>query len=178
MRLFVAIDPPPLVLDQLQPVIDTLPAGRPAKRDQLHLTLFFIGEVPNEELDGITQALQEISLPAFPLRLEGVGCFPNPTRPRILWAGLSFPPSLQNLKNEIDHRLQSLGFAPDKKAFHPHVTLARIKKPGVTGIPKFLQDHKSFQSEEFSVQNFYLYSSNLTPKGAFYTIEKTFPLIA
>jgi 2'-5' RNA ligase len=70
-----------------------------------------------------------------------------------------------------------LGFFPEKRPFHPHLTLARIKDPRVTGVSEFLTRYQNFSLEEFVVENFHLYSSKLNPKGAIYTKVKTFSLL-
>jgi RNA 2',3'-cyclic 3'-phosphodiesterase len=176
MRLFIAIDLPYTVLQGLQALLQDLPAGRPSGAEQIHLTLFFLGEVQEGVKEEIIAGLQAIAQPPFSLRVEGVGSFPSPHRPRILWAGFSPSSPLRHLKQQIDEALLALGFLPDKKPFHPHLTLARIKNPRVTGIPQFLQQHKNFFLEEFIVESFHLYSSKLTPKGAVYIKVKTFPL--
>jgi 2'-5' RNA ligase len=177
MRLFVAIDMPENILDELEPLLKAVPAGRPSTREQMHLTLFFLGDVPEKDCDQLKDALQPVAISPFRLRLEGVGCFPSPKRPRILWVGMTPSPSLLKLKKQIDAALLPLEFLPDKKPFHPHLTLARIKNPWTSGIPQFLQDHHKFSSEEFVVKKFHLYSSNLTPKGAVYTKVRSFELI-
>jgi 2'-5' RNA ligase len=176
MRLFIAIDLPDPILDGLDLLFRAVPVGRPCSREQLHLTLFFLGDVPEKDCPPLIEALRSVKIPAFALRMEGVGCFPSPHRPRILWAGLSFPAGLHQLKKQIDSALLPLGFAPEKRPFHPHLTLARIKNPRVTGIAGFLERHREFLSEEFPVNNFYLYSSKLAPRGAVYTKVETFGL--
>jgi 2'-5' RNA ligase len=176
MRLFIAIDLPDAILNKLEPLSRSTPAGRPSAPEQMHLTLFFLGEVPEENVAGIIAALQTIRVTPFSLKLEGVGCFPSPNRPRILWVGISPTPTLHDLKKQIDAALIPLGFTPDKKPFHPHLTLARIKNPWVTGIPKFLEEHRSFNSEEFVVDSFHLYSSTLSPAGSLYSKVKGFEL--
>ena len=177
MRHFIAIDLPDSVLAELKPLLHNLPAGRPSGSEQIHLTLFFLGEIPESDKDAVVAALQGIASSSFPLRVEGVGCFPSPHRPRILWAGLSHSASFLHLKQQIDGALHPLGFLPDKKPFHPHLTLARIKNPHATGIPSFMAQYQNFSTEIFTVDSFHLYSSKLTPKGAIYTKIKSFPLL-
>lgn len=176
MRLFIAIDLPDTILDQLQPLWQSRPTGRPGVLEQIHLTLSFLGEVPPRGEAGITEALSGIRSRHFPLKVEGVGCFPSAHRARILWAGISASPGLQSLKKQIDEALRPLGFIPDKKPFHPHLTLARIRNPRIRGIAEFLQRYREFSSEEFVVEDFHLYSSQLTPKGALYKKFKSFSL--
>lgn len=176
MRLFIAIDLPENVLEQLQVLIQTIPAGRPARTDQLHLTMFFLGEVGPDVQENLEKELGRIHAERFSLGIHGVGCFPSPARPRILWAGVRDHPSLHQLKKKLDAALVPLGFVPDRRPFHPHLTLSRIKNPKTAGVAPWIQAHQDFQSDEWPVENFHLYSSLLTPKGAVYTKIQTYPL--
>jgi 2'-5' RNA ligase len=177
MRLFVALDLPEEIKQSLTPLLDAIPAGRPATMAQLHLTLFFLGNVSEEDLPRIKEALGGITETSFLLKLKGVGCFPNPKRPRILWVGIPLTEELSKLKTETDRVLENLGYPKEKRAFHPHLTLARIKKPHPQGVEDFLNKYFSFQSKAFPVKEFTLYHSILTPKGARYHRVAQFPLI-
>ncbi|MDX1412312.1 MAG: RNA 2',3'-cyclic phosphodiesterase [Nitrospirales bacterium] len=176
MRLFVALDPPEEIKQSLLPLLETLPAGRPSNFSQLHLTLFFLGNVADEDLNSIKETLAEIKEKSFTLQLKGVGCFPNIKRPRVLWVGIPLTEGLSQLKVKIDQALQTLGFQKEDRAFHPHLTLSRIKKPHPKGVEEYLNKNFSFQSGEFPVKEFYLFQSQLTPKGSIYTKLAQFPL--
>lgn len=88
-RLFVAIDLPERIKDDLTATYIALPGARWTGQAQLHLTLRFIGEVPGDKAEGIASTLRQVNGPAFSLRLSTVGYFPPRRDPRILWAGLS-----------------------------------------------------------------------------------------
>ena len=176
MRLFVGLDLPGEIKEILFPLLKDLPAGKPSTPLQLHLTLFFIGEVPENRLKEILEALNAIQSQAMELNLIGVGCFPTPRRPRIIWAGLTAPNKLLELKTKVDRALENLGFPVEKRKFHPHITLARIKKPHPKGVTEYLARHSAFQSRPFLLREFQLYQSQLTPKGSVYTKIKIFPL--
>lgn len=177
MRLFVALDLSEEIKIKITPLLQAVPAGRPATLDQLHLTLFFLGNVPEKNLPKVKEALGGIKQNSFLLKLKGVGCFPNSKRPRILWVGIPLTNELSKLKKETDDALQDLGYQKEKRPFHPHLTLARIKKPHPKGIEDFLNKNLSFQTPDFPVNEFYLYQSTLTPKGARYQRVAQFPLI-
>lgn len=177
MRLFVALDFPKSILGSLEPLLKDIPAGRPARLEQIHLTLHFIGNVPDLDVPLIKESLRNVKVHPMELRLRGVGCFPSPRRPRILWAGIELTPRLTELKNRIDSVLEALGYPPEKREFHPHITLARLKNPHELGIGDFLKKYLSFETPMFTVKEFYLYSSKLTPSGSLYHKELTVPLL-
>jgi len=136
IRTFVAIPVPKAVFglqDQLRSVISEK-FGRIEwiKNDRLHLTLKFVGDTPESSFKPIQDVLELISknTETIQLKIEGTGCFPKKERPRILWSGITGEISkLENLYNEIQSSLESLGFFKDDKLFHPHITLGRSKYP-------------------------------------------------
>jgi len=177
MRLFVAIDLPGEQKKALGPLLEQIPVGRALPSHQLHLTLRFIGEASLEDFENIKDHLQTVSAPCFSLNLNGIGCFPNLKRPRVLWVGIEVTPELKDLKCQIDRALVEVGIEPEERPFRPHLTLGRFKYPPKPGqLDSYLQKYQTFQSGPFSVGNFYLYSSKLSPKGALHTVELEVPL--
>ena len=176
MRLFIAIDPPETVRKQIITLLGKVPTGKTVPPHQLHLTLRFIGEVDTKKFKEIQNSLRQIKIESFELRFVGVGCFPTPKRPRVLWAGLLDSSPLIELKKEIDQVLKKTGLEEENRPFHPHLTLARIKFPKSNILDSFLQDNFNFQTESFDVKDFHLYSSQLTPKGAIHQRELTIEL--
>ncbi len=177
MRLFIAIDLPEEIRKLVNPILNQVPVGKPAPIDQLHLTLKFIGEFPEQNLPVLKKTLQELKTSNFFLKLKGVGCFPSEKRPRVLWMGFEESAALQGLQKSIDQALKELKIPPDDRPFHPHLTLARIKNPHTALLGAFLKNNYSFESPEFTATAFHLYSSILTPKGAIHRIEHTLPLL-
>ncbi|CAG0971246.1 RNA 2',3'-cyclic phosphodiesterase [Geobacter sp.] len=176
MRLFVAIDLPD---DIRQSVADTcrgLPGVRWLPPDQLHLTLRFIGEADDAVDAAIRSGLAIITSPAFPLSLQGVGCFPSPRRPRVLWVGLNGGEPLMQLQREVETAVVTAGIPPEERPFSPHITLARLKDHREGDVAPFLARNASFQCEPFTVDAFHLYSSILTAKGAIHRREASYPL--
>jgi len=176
MRLFIAIDFPQAVIQQIIPLLNQITAGRPIPFNQLHLTLKFLGETSPASFEMIKDLLDQTTVEPFTTTLKGVGCFPSIKRPRVLWVGMESCPPLSQLKEKIDHALQSLGIEEEGRPFHPHLTLARFKKPQPGLVSGFLTKNLAFQTESFPIDNFHLYSSKLTPKGAIHTREKTIHL--
>jgi RNA 2',3'-cyclic 3'-phosphodiesterase len=96
----------------------------------IHLTVKFFGEVPPARLEVIEEAVRQ-AVPgtgALPLRLDGIGAFPNSRRPRIIWIGLEAPPALELLQDRLERRAEAIGFAPEGTPFRPHVTLGRVRE--------------------------------------------------
>ena len=169
-RLFVAIDLPEATKDQILSLrADDLPPGRWPRRDALHLTLHFIGDVPEAVARAYQRVLADVDEPAFDLRIQGLGQFPINDRPRVIWAGLQNIPALRALHEAVGAALESEGFRRERRRFHPHITLMRFRKPIRRGLAsKWLQAHIDFYADPFRVEQFILYESDLQPSGAAY----------
>jgi len=136
-RLFFALWPDRTVRDALQAWQKVcLPDSiRPTHRDDLHLTLHFLGQVASGRIDQLRVLGDNLHVPGFELVLDGLGHF---ARPRVLWAGpAKMPEELVNLHADLAEGLRDFGFAPETRAYRPHVTLARKvrNRPEVTGLP-------------------------------------------
>ncbi len=177
-RLFVAIDPPPLIRDQVTGLCCGLPDARWTPPEQLHLTLCFIGEVDGSTFLDIREALAEIKVAPFSLRLQGVGFFPPRGEPRVVWAGIEKSEPLMVLQRKITTRLFQMGMELENRKYSPHLTLARLHQASPSRIGKYLQEHNLFVSPEFEVRQFVLYSSVLGRKGASHTVEQEYGLAA
>ena len=180
LRLFVAVDVPHEVLDELAAVVDpkrsTIEGARWAPLENQHITLKFLGSVETSMLAGVTEACERASRAVAPthIRVVGMGAFPNARRARVIWAGIEDDDGvLTKLAMGLDEALAPLGFDPEKRAFTPHLTLARLKAPG--DVRGFI-DEVSFGSAAVPVRELHLYRSHLSPKGARYEIVRTFVL--
>jgi 2'-5' RNA ligase len=122
-RLFLALWPDVGLRAQLAALSGTLTGGRKVHPDNLHLTLIFLGATDNERLLCYEQALRELAVPPLILRLDRLAAL---SRSGILWLGASrVPPELSNLVQDLNSRLQSCGFSPERRPFQAHITLAR-----------------------------------------------------
>ncbi len=175
-RLFVAIDPPAPIKKRLQQLCFGVPGARWVDPEQLHLTLRFIGPVEGGLMAEIKEALASIEAPPFVMRLQGIGHFPPRQSPRVLWVGVEKNPDLLQLRNKVESTLVRLGLPPEKRKFAPHITLARLKNTPAGRVGNFIAANGPFETGSFPVQEFSLYSSSLTPKGAIHRREATFPL--
>ncbi len=179
MRLFVAIDLPEAVKDQLEALSSHIPTARWIQRQQMHLTLFFLGET--DRLTDIKDALARIHSPPFELTLKGVGRFPKRRKqpPRVLWVGVDAAPNLVQLHAKITTGLAEIGFVPEDRPSNPHITLARLKtREALPEVDTFLNTHTALRLPAISITEFILFSSELSPQGARYTREATFSLSA
>ncbi len=146
------------------------------KRDQLHLTLKFVGETPEESIDDVRGVMQKVSnqMTPFKIFIQGVGCFPKIERPRVMWVGLDGEiDKLNQLVTAVHCGLDPLGFPRDEKEYHPHITMARAKYPQkkTPDISTFLDT--SFDTIPFQIKKVQFISSELFPNGPVYTILST-----
>jgi RNA 2',3'-cyclic 3'-phosphodiesterase len=176
MRLFVGLTFPDSLKDQLLSLRTSIPGARWSGPEQIHLTLAFIGETEKN----FHPVLETVQAESFTLRLNGVGRFPqNPKAPpRVLWAGLDESPALMHLQQQVVSALQSTGFQPESRPYHPHVTLAWLKadRAANEAVNGFIARHHQLASAPLPVRQFILYSSQLTPDGAIYTEQGIYPL--
>jgi 2'-5' RNA ligase len=177
-RLFVAIDLPEEIRQAVTDIGRDLPGGRRVPREQLHLTLRFIGEVGDDTFTEVRSALAGIRGTAFPLALRGVGHFPPGRHPRVLWVGLAESALLMELQQEVELALIGAGIPPDERRFSPHLTLARLKETPPHLVAALEERFRDFSAEPFPVNEFHLYSSALTRAGAIHTREATYQLLA
>jgi len=175
MRLFVALAIPDTVAQPLLLLEAGVPGARWQEREQLHLTLRFIGETGGREAAGIDDALAAIPAQRFTLQLKGVGEFGG-RQPRALWAGVAPNAALSHLQRKIETALQRIGLPAEPRKYTPHVTLARLGATSSGYVMDFLVDHALYQSAPFEVDAFILYSSELTPDGSVYIPERHYPL--
>lgn len=174
IRLFIAIDIPEDIKMWLQGMGSSIPKARAVPDHQLHLTLKFIGDVESSVVLDIEENLSTISFSQFEIRLKGVGTFPPRGTPRVLWVGVEGNGTLTMLRNRIESSLSDLGIPRSKKKYTPHITLARLNKSPVGPLQNFLAGNSLLETPPFSVSEFTLYSSQLTPRGAIHTCRRTY----
>jgi 2'-5' RNA ligase len=165
-RLFIAIDLPERIMDDITATYVALPGARWVDEEHLHLTLRFIGEVPGDVADRIANALRPVFGPTFSLTMKTVGFFPPRREPRILWAGIAENEELMRLQARIERSLTAIAIEPDGRKFHPHVTVARLNGTPSHKVAQYVTHNSLFSTEQFSVSAFHLYESFLKKEGA------------
>mgnify|MGYP002622817943 FL=1 len=138
----------------------------------MHLTLNFLGEVREALLPGVCDALDTVASSGMPcdLLIKGAGCFP-PTGPaRIVWAGVNEPPgALLELQAQCEQALSELGFTPEGRSYHPHLTVGRVTRNGDgRAVREAVDCETAFEAGLVSVTELGLYESHLQPRGAVY----------
>lgn len=175
MRLFVAMDIPEAVRDSLTRLRLQLEkacrGARWVRLEGVHVTLKFLGEVSDGRMEEVGAALRQVAAPGpIEMRFLGLGFFPNDRRPRVFWAGIEAGEALARLAAAVEAQLAPLGFPPETREFHPHLTLARFDS--LEGVDRLRAAVAEFSATEFgrtTVEEFYLYRSVLKRGGAEYT---------
>ncbi len=140
--------------------------------ENLHLTLKFLGEVPEGQIAKVKTALQWVaqSLAAFEFRVKGTGGFPDLRRPRVLWVGVDAIPPLMQLQGLVETAMEQLGFAPEGRAYHPHITIGRVKAPtNINKVAAVMNQHKDTVFGTVSATHLTLFRSDLSREGPNYT---------
>lgn len=175
-RLFAGIEIPPSVTTLLSLQKGGLSGARWIDEANYHITLRFMGDVSLDMANEIAFHLSQIRYPEFDVLLKGFGAF-GTKKPHSVFAAVSDNEDLIQLQGEVDRRMQSLGFKPDRHSFTPHVTLARLKNAEPIDVANYLQMRDSFKTEHFTVPRFVLYSSRDSIGGGPYAIEDAFDLL-
>ena len=184
MRLFVALEIPRAVRDNLATLIKDLriaaPKARWVRPENIHVTLKFIGEVLPDKLENIRGALSNVrSERSVELNFHGLGYFPNAKRPSVLWAGIDASPNLPSLAGDIDCSLEKLGFPREQRAFVPHLTIARFQPPRIhETLQAAVAQGSGREFGSLRTSQFHLIESKLKPSGAEYTTLESFRFAA
>ena len=170
MRIFVAIEVSDQgVLNSISQVQAELNLkAKPVEIHNMHFTVQFLGEVSEEMVRKISSELSSLEFTPFSVSFVGVGVFPKPSSPRVIWIGTNEgADELEKLADIIRMKLLQLGFQPDKK-FKPHVTIFRVKKK-IEDISNKLQKFSSYSFGNQRIEQIKLKKSTLTPNGPIYT---------
>jgi 2'-5' RNA ligase len=181
-RAFIAIQLPNDLLEALQAVQQRLESAFPPKTvrwlpaAQMHLTLRFLGNVPSAHIRDLQEALAEACRNAAPLRLcaQGIGCFPNPGRPRVIWVGMEGDiEKLLALQSRIAPATEPWCERKEDRSFRPHLTLGRVRETSARArreIAKGLTNASSGVLGEWTAREVHLMSSRLSAKGAEHSV--------
>jgi 2'-5' RNA ligase len=174
-RLFVGISPPQSVRDLLVDAMDDSADFRWQQDEQLHLTLRFIGEVERPLAEDVANALAQVAAPRFELRIAGTGRFEQRSG-GALWAAVEPKTAVAALAAKVERVCQSTGLEAERRAFHPHITLARWKGRRSREVHDWLELNRALASPAFPVDRFILFESRLSRHGAAYEEVASFAL--
>ena len=176
MRVFIAVDLPTEMRSalaklqrELEPLTDT---ARWVAPESIHVTL----KVAEKRLEDIDGALTGLTWKSFAITVRGVGFFPGNRSPRVFWAGMEAP-TMQNLAEQLDSRMERLGFEKEKRAFRPHITLARARDSRIdSSLVTAAAQYAEHDFGSFTVDRVFLFKSILKPSGAVYERLKEYLL--
>ena len=182
MRLFVALNFPAELRERLWAGAEPLRAldlpVRWVPANDLHLTLKFLGETPEDRLEELGRALDQAvtGVRPLPVTVEGFGAFPNAKSPTVIWAGVGSEPALELLQHGVERAFGPLGFPPEGRPFRPHVTLGRIRSPeGLHYLTPKLENI-TFEPLMGTIREVLIVKSVLRPQGAAYTVLSSIQL--
>jgi RNA 2',3'-cyclic 3'-phosphodiesterase len=181
LRLFVAVSVPEdrlrVVDEAIGPLKEKVTGARWAPLDNQHVTVKFLGSTPAVLIPDVRTVLETTARAhvSSEVRIDELGVFPTLRRARVLWAGLDDPAGLlQSVARALSAGFEPLGYVPEKRAFTPHLTLARFKSP--PRLEGTLPALPAAKLAPFSIQALELYRSRLSPKGARYELLESFRL--
>lgn len=183
LRTFVAVELPLITRNELDAFVREFrsldAAVRWEQTAKLHITLKFLGATEEAQLPAIIRLLKTAvaDIAPFPLVLTSTGCFSGRHGPRVVWIGAESPAgALEALATRVDEATRQLGFEPDNKPFHAHVTLARITgRRSVVDLLRTMES-RTFRSQPIEVSHIALVKSELRPGGSVYSVLSSIPL--
>ena len=184
IRSFLAIELPKPILRKIEEVQGDLRSTRADVRwvnpEKIHLTLKFFGNIEESKIEPIFKSIEEPIRNTLPFSLEvrGVGAFPHLRNPRVIWMGLvDGREVLVSFQKQIETQLEKIGFQPEDRPFHPHLTLGRMKSSrGKEELVGRMERHKEEEFGDFQVERVILFKSDLKPSGPIYALLKEIKL--
>jgi 2'-5' RNA ligase len=184
MRTFIAVELPETIKEKIgelqAPLKKTNAFVSWVKPENIHITLKFLGEVPEEKINEVFSAAEVAFKEAkkFKMNLKGMGAFPDFRRPRVIWIGTGKGgEELSDMATKIEDQTEKIGYPKEKRKFSPHFTMGRVKSP--KNIEKLMELVKSsdFETEDIEVNEVTVMKSQLHPAGAIYTPLKKIALL-
>ena len=180
IRIFIAIEIPSSIKEKISDFQEELKKEHAriswVKPDNIHITLKFLGNVTEDKIDAIGNAVEiaVAQIKSFQIEITNVGAFPNYEKPRVIWVGAQSESDLLKITaKQIDNELHQLGFELEKRSFKAHLTLGRVKGlHGIDGVINKLKQGQGFKGGSFKVHEIVVMRSDLKPTGAVYTSLK------
>ena len=167
-RIFIGLQFPRAICDELKNLRGGVISANWVAYENYHLTLRFLGECDNNLLDDVCLALSQIRTCSFALQLQGVNHFKKKGVVKSLWVGIVKNPSLTALKTEIDTMLQNINIKEERRAFYPHVTLAKLSNPRLSEVTFFEQMNNLYCSKKFPTNYLTIFESCSLKGGSTY----------
>ena len=180
MRIFIAVELPAKSREKIDTIINYFKTQLPNQSlkwvgaENLHLTIKFIGEIPEEALSKVKIIIDDVlaQQPEFSISIEGLGMFPNLNNPQVIWLGIIGGDPLVSIHHQLNQSLAQIGVKPDHRPLSPHLTIARVRQ----GVDRFtlstignsLPGFKVDSLGSFTIDRITLFQSNLKPTGPHY----------
>lgn len=185
IRSFLAIEIPEMLHPPMEELQKKLKVTRADVKwvapQNMHFTLKFFGEISSEKIAQASQIIEPIvaHCQPFSISISGLGCFPSPYRPRVIWLGINTGNrEMALLQKKIEEKLLAVGFPAEERAFTPHLTMGRIRSGrNLSDLQPLLAANQNWQVGTFEVREIVLFKSDLKPTGAIYTHLRTFPFL-
>ena len=174
IRVFIGLDLPEDIKRSLGLLKSSVRGAKWVPLENLHITIRFIGEVPENILQNIKEELREISFYNFKVKFKDIGHFSAKSTPKVIWVGLDPLEEIMELREKIDEALTKANIPLEKKKYIPHVTLARLKGSKFPEVAEYLQQGMGFFTREFEIGEMILYSSKQKEEGSVYSVEEIF----
>lgn len=168
MRLFVALPLPEDARARLAALQSGVPGARWVDRDNLHVTLRFVGETDRHGAEELDAGLGSIRAPAFCLTLAGVGFFDRGRYAHTLWAGVEKPEPVAFLRDKVESVVVRAGFEPERRKFSAHVTLARLDDVPSVRLGPYIETRHGFSAGPYPMTRFTLFESRRGGDGVHY----------
>ena len=177
IRLFIALEVPSSVSLRLQMLQAGLRGARWISPENFHITLRFIGDVPEDAAHEIDAALSLMNEETFLVELEGLGQFGH-AKPHAVWAGVKPSPALLALQARQETVMQRIGLTPEPRKYTPHVTVARLSRRTTSPceVMQYIEHNNLFAVPPFEAARFVLFSSRASRGGGPYVVERTYDL--
>ena len=180
LRAFIAVELPLEIRQNIQHATsnlrrDTGSLIRWVEAENMHLTLKFLGDIPSANVEALTQMIhaQADSFNCFDIYLTGIGSFPSPKRPRVIYIGIHAPAALEAFQRQIESAAHRLGYTAEERAFAPHLTIGRVRQhvraDEQERLRRALEESTIDSLGTARVNSVHLYKSDLKPNGPIYT---------
>lgn len=179
IRLFVGLDIPNDVKDQVYSLRGGIPNTRWIDKENYHMVLRFIGNVTESDADRINEELMHVKFDSFNLSLKTLGTFKTGSYLRAMWLGVNNFNVLDALNDRIESAVSRAGISKDVRKFHAHVKIAKFNNANPEKVNEYIMYNNLFKTREFKVCYFCLFSShqNKDGNGSFFKVEKSYPLL-